>query len=329
MKYGFLEERHRDFPAIVHVENTNICNIRCIHCPQADPYRIVPGYKPQTMSMEVFERVVQEVAQYPAALRMTPDGETLLPKEFKDMVAMILERKLHLFSFNTNGLLLEGGVLESLLSGGETRIAIEVSLDALYRESYDRIRRGSNYERVMKNLFTLLYERSRRGLEDKVKVMVSIINQPELEGGEHDRFIRFWEPLVDKVIRRTYLDVRKMMPEKEIPSVADGETRKHHVGGKGQERWPCVVPFTRLVVTYDGHVRFCPDDWEKTTTLGSVQETSLAEIWTGKAMVDLRNSHLDLRFAHPTCLACREWKAVRWGYDYTAALNDLFGENVL
>ena len=119
MKYGFLEERHRDFPAIVHVENTNICNIRCIHCPQADPYNIVPGYKPQNMSMEVFERVVDEVAQYPAALRMTPDGETLLPREFKDMVAMILKRKVHLFCFNTNGLLLEGAVLEKGVHDGK------------------------------------------------------------------------------------------------------------------------------------------------------------------------------------------------------------------
>jgi MoaA/NifB/PqqE/SkfB family radical SAM enzyme len=329
MKYGFLDDRHIAFPPIVHVENTNVCNIRCIHCPQADPYRIVPGYRPQNMTLEIFECVVDEVAQYPSALRMTPDGETLLPKEFVNMLKMVIDRKINLFAFNTNGLLLEGELLQALLSSGETRIAVEVSLDALYKQSYDRIRQGSNFERVMKNLFTLLYERNRLGLNSRMKVMVSIINQPELQAGEYDRFIEFWEPLVDKVIRRAYVNVRRMMPEKQIPRVDDPQTVRHHRNGAAQDRWPCVVPFTRLVVTYDGQVRFCPDDWTKLTTLGSLSSSRLADIWTGDAMQALRESHLHRRFAHAACSPCQEWKAIRWGYDYTSALNDLFGKNLL
>ena len=105
---GFLRPEHAAFPPIVHVENTNICNIKCIHCPQSDPYRLVPGYKPRSMDMETFTRVVDQIGHRRCALRMTPDGETLLPRDFRAQLKMIFDRDIHLFAFNTNGLLLEG-----------------------------------------------------------------------------------------------------------------------------------------------------------------------------------------------------------------------------
>lgn len=329
MRHGFKQDRHRLFPPILHVENTNICNIRCIHCPQADPFTLVPGYRPQSMPLDIFERVIREAAQYPCAIRMTPDGETLLPKEFPDMLDLIIRHQAYLFAFNTNGLLLEGHILECLLSPGQVRIAVEISLDALYPESYARIRVGSNYARVLKNIFTLLAERDRLGLRDRIKVLVSIINQPELAEGEYDQFIRFWEPLVDKVIRRSYVDTKAIMPQKFAPEVADGATCQAVSAASGSGRWPCVVPFTRLVVTYDGTVRFCPDDWRKETTLASVRDTTLAEIWQSEVFASLRRSHLDASISHPTCLACTDWQVIRWDYDYISALNDLFGEGTL
>lgn len=329
MQYGFLKDRHKDFPPILHVENTNICNIKCIHCPQADPYNLLEDYQPQSMSLDVFEKIVKEVAQYNTALRMTPDGETLLPKEFKQMLKMIVKEQVYLFAFNTNGLLMEGEILELLLNPGNTMFAVEISLDALQKDSYQAIRKGSDYERVMKNIFTLLYERKKRKLENKLKIMVSAINQPELPTGEFDNFIRFWEPVVDKVIRRTYVDTKAIMPQKQAPNVKDNELNSNVSPENDEKRWPCLVPFTRLVVTYDGAVRFCPDDWRKETTVSSIYEKSLAEIWQSDEMNNLRQSHLENSIEHPTCLYCTDWQAIKWGYDYIKALNDLFGDDVL
>jgi radical SAM protein with 4Fe4S-binding SPASM domain len=320
-EYGFLKPEHESFPPIVHVENTNICNIRCIHCPQSDPYRLVPGYKPQSMSTEVFARVVEQLRGRLCALRMTPDGETLLPRDFREQLQMIFARDLHLFAFNTNGLLLEGDILETLLMPRRTRVAVEVSIDALYRDSYDRIRVGSDYDRVMRNVFGLLRERGKRGLADQIKVMVSIVNQPELQDGEFNEFIRFWEPAVDKVIRRTYVDTKQIMPQKQVPGGSKVED--------ASPRHPCLVPFTRIVVTYDGTVRFCPDDWRKETVIGNVMKNTLEELWRSPVMVGLRQSHLAGAVEHPTCVPCTDWRAIKWGFDYTVALNDLFGEDVV
>ena len=330
MEYGFITDAHRHFPPIVHVENTNVCNIKCIQCPQSDPFRLVPGYKPQTMKMDVFEKIVAQVAGHDCALRFTPDGETLLPVNFKDQLRLIFENDIYLLALNTNGLLLEGEILERFLSPKKTRVAIEISLDALYPESYDKIRVKSDYNRVMKNIFTLLHERNRRGLKDRLKVLVSIINQPELKPGELETFRGFWEAIVDKVINRTYVDTKGLMPEKKLPGEKTVLKQPVAVSTQNpQTRWPCLVPFTRIVVTYDGSIRFCPDDWKKETIIGNILNDSLLEIWSSDTMKSLRKSHLDQSLQHETCKYCTDWNAIKWGYDYTVALNDLFGEQLI
>lgn len=314
-KYGFLKNTDREFPPIMHVETTNICNINCIHCPQADPYKLVPNYKPQQLSFDLWCKIVDEVKNYKVALRLTPDGETLLPLDWVKQVQYALDNKVYLLTFNTNGYFLEGEKLEVLLQPSSTKIAVEISLDALWRSSYEGIRVNSDYVLVYRNILNLVHQIKLRKLKN-IKTMVSIVIQPELANEEYEQFLKFWEPIVDKVITRKYVDTKGLTPEKK------------EVMLEVSERWPCLVPFTRMVISYDGKIRFCPDDWKKETIVGDIREQAIQEIWTGKAMQELRTGHLsgNAHLAHPTCAYCTDWKAIRWGYDYTKALNDLFSE---
>ena len=77
MNFGFLKPADESFPPIVHVETTNICNLRCIHCPHSDVHAAIPGYAAKTIDMALWKRVVDEVAQHNAALRITPDTRPL------------------------------------------------------------------------------------------------------------------------------------------------------------------------------------------------------------------------------------------------------------
>ena len=312
MEYGFLKPQDKIFPPIVHVETTNICNLRCIHCPHADVHNIFPDYTPQNISMDLWRRIVDEVSQYPSSLRLTPDGEPLLLKDFVEQVAYAQQKEVHSFSLNTNGSLLEGDKAEVLLCPGSARISVEVSLDAFFRDTYEKIRVGGDYPRIIRNIMNFVSERDRRKL-DNVKLLVSIVQQPEVPEGELELFNRFWSQVADKVIIRNYVDTKGLTPKKKV----DERVVK--------ERWPCLVLFTRLVVTWDGRVRFCPDDWCKTTTITTLDEAgSLKAIWQSEKFRELRRQHLEGTFENPTCATCTDWKVIRWGSDYTAALERVF-----
>ena len=312
MKYGFLKPDDELFPPILHVETTNICNLRCIHCPHNDIYKNVPNYKPESIDFSLWKKIVDEVSRFDSTLRLTPDGEPMLLKDFVKQVKYVYEKGVSVFAFNTHGMFLEGENLEALLEPTDTKVVVEVSLDAFFKNTYDKIRLQSDYNRVIKNIFNFINERDKRNAEN-VKIMVSIVDQPEVDRSELELFNYFWSQIVDKVIIRNYVDTKGLTPSKGIKS------------RQTKDRWPCLVLFTRLVVTYDGGIRFCPDDWEKTTTLANLNDVdSIQSVWQSKEMKKLRANHLNGNFSHPTCKRCTDWKVIRWGADYTKALNDLF-----
>ncbi len=313
MEYDFRSGKDRSFPPIVHIETTNVCNLKCIHCPQSDPYNLIPGYSPQYIEWDLWTKIVDEIASNNGTLRLTPDGEPMLVSAWTKMVDYALSKNIKTFCFNTHGVFMEGDKMDVLLQDTETQIAIEFSIDGLWKSSYDKIRVGSDYEKLLTNIFSLKKE-IRLRKRNNVKILVSCVQQPELEDQEFEHFEKFWTPLVDKVITRRYVDTKGIMPHK--PEV--DQHREH--------RWPCLVLFTRLVVTYDGNVRFCPDDWMKTSTIGNVNDNSLQEIWNGKVLSDIREKHLEGKFedSHIACAGCTDWKVIEWGNDYTAALDNLF-----
>lgn len=312
MDYGFLKPADAQFPPIVHVETTNICNLRCIHCPHSDVKAAIPDYRAQTIEMPLWRRIVDEVAQHKAALRLTPDGEPMLLKTFVEQVQYAQDAGIDTLAFNTNGMFLEGEKAAVLLRDTPMKVSVEVSLDGFYRDTYERIRVRGDLRRIMRNIMAFLVERDRLR-RDNVKVMVSIVQQPEVSDEELAVFNTFWSQIADKVIIRNYVDTKGLTPKKNI------EERQV------EERWPCLVVFTRLVVTWDGRVRFCPDDWQKATTLTTLEEAgSLQAIWLSEKFQALRQSHLDGTFSHPTCASCTDWKVIRWGADYTRALSALF-----
>ena len=95
MKYGFTKPEYESFPPIVHVETTNACNLRCIHCPHQDVKNIIPGYQAEFMKFETWQRVVDEVSQHPVALRITPAGEPMWLNPFADRWGDCLKVRRH------------------------------------------------------------------------------------------------------------------------------------------------------------------------------------------------------------------------------------------
>lgn len=327
VKYGFQSPEAVEFPQIIVLENTTVCNLRCIHCPQGQGYPDHPDYHALYMEWDVYKKAVDEIAEHKITLlRFSPSGEALIHPQFLDQVAYAKARGITPLNLTTNGLTLDNPaflhgkrvpgktILDVLLETGID--IIDISVDAATRASYERIRVGSNFHRVWSNIHRLLYLREKK--KAPTKLMLSIIVQPESQE-EVDQFVRLWTPLVDRVIVRPYLENLGLTPPKPGTVVQQLD---------GVQRWPCPQFWKRVSISPDGSIRFCVVDWLDRTVVGNVKTHSIRELWYSAEYERLRKAHLEGRYgeAHRLCGPCTDWMGMRWDWGFEVAVSAVMGD---
>lgn len=304
IKYGFMHESDSEFPPIVIVNITNVCNLACIHCP----HRVIkkrPGYRPQFMSEAVFERIAAEVSRNKiAVMRIACDGEGLLhPKFFK---LMEIAKKHHVFPINltTNGLAMDEAAARKIIESGID--VVDVSIDAFTEETYRSVRVGGDLKKVVQNVLHLVDLRNKQ--KSPLKIFVSFVKQPA-NISEQEAFQNFWEGKVDFVLLRNYCNMVGLVQD------SDG-------GAQLPERYPCPQFWKRVTINYDGNIRYCVEDWENKTVVGNVMETTIKDVWAGKQYADLREKQLAGKYNEMLlCGSCVDWVASPWDFGYEKIIN--------
>ncbi|NMC50098.1 MAG: radical SAM protein [Desulfovibrio sp.] len=299
--YTFMRDEDREFPPMVIVDFTNVCNLRCVHC--AHPViKKEAGYKPAFMKKELFKKIVDETAGRDILLmRIASDGESLLHPDFFEMMHMAKDAGVAPVNLTTNGMLLTPETSRRLVDCGLD--IVDVSIDAHSKDIYEQIRRGGNYDTVVANTLGLVQARNEAG--SSMRIFVSIIRQP-LNAHQIEDFKAFWEPRVDFVLVRNLCDEVGLVDIEPVESVAVPEVR-----------WPCPQFWKRITITHSGDVRYCVEDWRNITVIGNVGRQSIAEIWQGETYQRLRERQLkgDYR-GMALCEDCKDWATAPWDFGY-------------
>lgn len=307
--YGFKRKEDKDFPPMVFAEITNICNLNCIHCP----YSYISKqkfYKPRHMEFDIYKKIVDEVSRHKEVIfRLVCDGEPMMHPRFLEMLSYAKQKEINPLCFNTNGTLLNEKASSDIL---RLRVdVVEISLDALTKKTYEHIRRGANFEKVISNVNRFIELRNE--LNAKTKIMVSIIDQPKVKY-ELNEFIKYWTPKVNRVITRTFTSVGGLI-----------ETDKREFSNF-PNRWPCPLLWTRIFINTNGVIKFCVEDWLDETIVSHIKRTTIRDAWQSTSYNKLRRSHLAGNFSSIShCKECHDWSARRWDYDYFYALNHVLG----
>jgi MoaA/NifB/PqqE/SkfB family radical SAM enzyme len=325
-KYDFANAEAREFPPMVILENTTVCNLRCIHCPQGQGYPDHPDYHALYMPWDIYTKAIDELAQNKITLlRYSPSGEALIHPQFLDQLAYAKQKGISPVNLTTNALTLDNPAIEQGKKVPGKAIVdrvlelgldiMDISLDAATRTKYEQIRVGSNYHRVWSNIHRLLYLREK--LKAPTKVMLSIIDQPESHEEVQD-FVKYWTPLVDRVLVRPYIENLGLTPHKPGTVVERvGEVK----------RWPCPQFWKRVSISPDGSIRFCVVDWLDKTVVGNVRTHSMKELWHSAEYERLRKAHLEGRYAdaHHLCGPCTDWMGMRWEWGFEVAVGAVMG----
>jgi radical SAM protein with 4Fe4S-binding SPASM domain len=295
-----------DFPKMVVLSVTYVCNSRCPSCPYVNSgirksYRDTPFMPP-----ELFEKIARECGEHKAVIRLTGGGEPLLHPHMVEMIeyARTQGAKIGLI---TNGSLLTPQTVDRLLACGTD--AIEISADAADKDSYSKVRVGLDFDRLIQNVSYLMDRRNET--KSKTKVIVSLVNQKAMEG-KIESAVEYWSKIVDNVQVRKYLT----WSINDAGQSADPEPLM-------KDRVPCPFPFERLNIDSRGKVVFCSYDIAGETNFGNVWDQSIQSIWKGDKLTAWRNLLLEGKYEQiDICKKCPDWRYRSWNYNYWQIMKD-------
>jgi len=265
------------FPLHLDIESTNACNLRCPMCGRNFMKEKI-GY----IDLKLYKKIIDEAARYHLpSIKLNYRGEPLLHLELPKMVSYAKEKRILEVQFNTNGLLLNEKKAKEFINAGLDRIIF--SFDAAKKETYEKIRRGSNYDIVVNNIKNLVRLRDERGLKRPL-VRVQMVKMLENKNEIKD-FIRLWLPIANRVAVSTL---------------------RNPLGTKKKiEHFPCPQIWQRLMICWDGEMRMCCGDWYGEIVLGNVKKESIYKIWHGKKLNQIRKLHSEGHFNEiPVCARC-------------------------
>ena len=127
---------------------SNKCNLRCTMCHFSFD-RVF--YRPADyMSPDEFTRVATEVFPYAHTVVLSAGSEPTLSPHFEAILQIASTWPLQELKFLTNGILFNPGMTAAILQSSVTQI--DVSIDGACAATYEKIRRGGRFDRLVRNL---------------------------------------------------------------------------------------------------------------------------------------------------------------------------------
>lgn len=135
----------------VALDTTTICNLRCRHCFHSLYHLRGLSYRQHEMSTALFEKILDELGDHIDSLILSCSAEPFTNSDFHRYLA-ILRRRAPAFEkwIATNALLLDEPLVRDLTESGLDWMI--VSIDGARRETYNALRSGGDFDRLMNRL---------------------------------------------------------------------------------------------------------------------------------------------------------------------------------
>lgn len=300
-----------NFPSMVLLDITNVCNLKCIHCPQP-LIQNRKDFKANHLPLNLFLKLIEEISSsnFPFLLRFLGDGEPMLHPNIIEMIEIAKSKTNCTLNLTTNGIFLTPEKSDILLEIGID--IIDISIDALTKKTYEKIRKNGSFEKLMSNIFYLINKRNK--INSNTKIIVSFIKQDE-NYLEEETFTSYWETIVNYVMIRDLHSANNLIKKEE------SFLRNNLFQTK---RYPCPHLWKRLHIDFKGNIKFCATDWEIGSIIGNIGEKSLESIWKSDFMNDLRKSHMnDTIKDNSICKKCIDWASTKWDWGYERLVDKL------
>jgi MoaA/NifB/PqqE/SkfB family radical SAM enzyme len=288
----------RRFPSLptssrsVQIECTTRCNLKCTICEIS--YWTEKGGDLKTGSLHKMLEHLPKLKR----VDLTGVGEALMNRTFFNAVATLKSRGVYV-TLNDNFTLMNETAARRIVGLGVDQIF--VSLDGATKETYEKIRVGANFDKVVRNVRQLMQikrEMRKKKPEVKINTVVCSTNYHELPAIvelAHDigigmvQFVNIitFESTANLDTTDVQQEVRKKFQEALERARELGILVKIELFDKLPVQ-QCDFPWKRNFVTYDGYVHPCCYTTQNgdrrahnDRSFGNLLERSFREVWNG------------------------------------------------
>lgn len=282
--FALKRETTNALPAVVKIDISPICNLRCTVCVHADPggsdllerQVFAPGHK---MTVEQFREIIAQLRGRTTSVSLYTWGDPLTHPDLDAMCRIAADAGLQVHISTNFSFKLSDGRIRSIVESGLSHLT--VCVDGLSQENYQKTRVGGRIDRVLHNLERVCRVRRELGRRDPL-VEVQFIkfrhNIHELEAARElvlgygvDAFSSFWGAL------HNYAD-REPENYRVIAPLKKGLVPR------------CFWPHYSMVVKYNGDVIPCCEHrmaaqhapGADARVFGNVFEKGVEEIWNSR-----------------------------------------------
>ena len=274
MRMGELQDKFGRQITDLRISVTDRCNFRCVYCRSADP----ENYREhdQLLTWDELKRLARVFKSLGIRKMRVTGGEPLVRPGVVDFIAHLREIAVEDISMTTNGHQF-AEQSAALIAAGLHRV--NISLDSLNREKFERITRTKSFDSVMRGI-----EAAQNSSLAPVKVnavLVRGLNDDEIESfavfarerGLTMRFIEFMPLDADRHWTRDlvvpaaeiYRRISAKWPLLEIPHHHSETARKYRFADGTPGEIGLIAPVTqpfcghcsRIRLTADGNIRTC------------------------------------------------------------------------
>ncbi len=282
-------------PPSIDIGTTNLCNANCIMCPHSKLKEF------GTMNFKTYKKIIDEAHEMGVKnISLTFFGEPLLDKGVFEKIKYTKEKGMSIVFFS-NGSLLDEKNAKKLIETGLDSIII--SFDGYKKETYEKIRKNLNFDKVRSNILGLIKLKKKMNKKNP-KISLSLVEQ-QSNTDEVGAFYKEWKEKVDHI---SVINLRNW-----AGNIESNENFKKSFHTKnGLSRPPCKLLWQKLVIDWNGDFVLCCDCWNHQVILGNVKEHSIKDIWFGEKLKKIRELHKKGEFDKiPVCKNCNK-KTVWW-----------------
>jgi radical SAM protein with 4Fe4S-binding SPASM domain len=323
-------------PLKLEIDITNQCNLRCVMCYFNDER--VSRRRREDISVEEFARIAGQVFPVCNEVSLSYGTEPLLHQQFGELIKITKSHRVPLVWTTTNGILLKGRMIDQVVRLGLDSICI--SIDAATKQTYERIRVGASFEKLMANIQALNRAKEQyrsdtphvqlnfvlmRSNIEELPALIRLARELKAAAVGAVHVVPFEnasakeEPLVrDKELCNRMLDEARALAKRykvvaHLPENFRGRPARA-LSGRGNFFYGlkmdegeaslscCRFPWHFVGINPYGDVIPC-GWWYGEEPMGNIKAQPFEEIWNNERYRALRAEHLG-RALRPTCQSC-------------------------